>query len=80
MRKLVSTKLMVAILAAGSFVVSPVIAQAGEKDPQKKTEKMKEKDAKKAGHEADKADKKAHKEEMKKHKKDMKKHKKDKDY
>lgn len=76
MRKLikdtVSPKLMVAILAAASFVAAPAITQAGEKGPEKKAEQMMKKEAKKMEQHAPKAGKEAKKEEHKA-KKEMKK-------
>ncbi len=44
----VSLKLMVAILTAASFVISPAIVHAGEKGDKKKAEMMVKKEAKKA--------------------------------
>ncbi|MCK5425139.1 MAG: hypothetical protein KAI89_07185 [Emcibacter sp.] len=75
-KNIITPKLMVAIMAAASFALSPVMVQAGEGDHHKKAEKMAKKEAKKAEHKAHKEGKMAEKEEHKA-KKEMKKHKKD---
>ncbi len=71
-RNTVSPKLMVAILAAASFVITPALSQADDDKDHKKTEhKMKkhDDDMKKMSHEAkEKAEKKEH-EEKEKHEK-----------
>ncbi|NOZ43200.1 MAG: hypothetical protein GXP02_08580 [Alphaproteobacteria bacterium] len=46
-RNIISPKLMIAILAAASFVITPVVAQAGGKGEHKKVEKMMKKKVKK---------------------------------
>lgn len=57
-RNIASPQLMVAIVAAASFVFTPAIAQAGDKDHQhKKTEKMMKTEACKADEKACKDDK-----------------------
>lgn len=68
-RNVVSPKLMVAILAAASFVITPALSQADDDKDHKKTEhKMKkhDEDMKKMSHDAkEKAEKKEHEEKEK---------------
>ncbi|VAV96087.1 hypothetical protein MNBD_ALPHA02-1358 [hydrothermal vent metagenome] len=70
-RNKVSPKLMVALLAAASFVITPALSQAdGDKDHKKAEHKMKkhDDDMKKMSHDAkEKAEKKEHEEKHEKH-------------
>jgi len=67
-----SPKLLVALMAAASFAMTPAVSHAGEKGKQKRAEMMMKKDAKKGEMAAHKEEMKA-KKEAKKAEKEMKK-------